>query len=168
MKNEKFFFVSKKAAFTLIELLVVFTIGAFLFGAGIASYGAFNKDKRLESHARGIYELIESAKVKARSNDTGGCTSLSNYKITVSGPRAVTIEAVCVTGTSSPYTYDIDSSDAVEIDTSVSSSTLSFYHLRSTNDQGCIVLQDLKSLSCRNISLSSSGVLTLQKNCSCS
>ena len=161
--------IKTKSGFTLIELLVVFTISAVFFGAGIAAYGRFNRDKNLEKHTLAIQQLLQVGKVKARSNDKGGCSALDHYNVVVESEYKVTTSVVCATGTSTfSQSHLIMSEENIQIDTSESGSNFTFYHLRPTSDSGCIVLQDQRSNECRSISVSASGVTEIVKSCSCS
>lgn len=157
-----------RRGFTLIELLVVFTISAIFFGTGVAAFGRFNRDKNLEKHATAIQEQLEIGKVKARSNDKGGCTTLGHYSVTVDSAYKVTTTAVCATGVSSfSQSHLMVSEENLMIDTASSTDVFTFYHLRPTSDAGCIVLQDQRTNQCRAVRVSSSGVTEIVKSCSC-
>ncbi|KXK07237.1 MAG: hypothetical protein UZ21_OP11001001157 [Microgenomates bacterium OLB22] len=156
-----------RSAFTLIELLVAtFIIGISGF-FGVASYQAFTRGARLDAQSQAFVSVVEQAKVRARSNDKGGCSTMLRYYITINSPQTYQFKALCTDSSSRTITTkNIPDTESITI-SDYTVSPLLFNRLQMSVTESCVVFEDSQTSNCRKISIDSSGNTQISKECSC-
>ena len=75
----------KKRGFTLIELIVVVLIMIIIIGMSLASYNNFNEEKKLDSDADKLTDILEMARKKSIAAEiVAPCTSFQGYAVDIS------------------------------------------------------------------------------------
>ncbi len=159
--------LSEAEGFSLIELLVVMGIMALIAGVGLVSFRSFGRSSLLDARAKEFVTILESAKVKARSGDLGGCAVLDYYEISIDSSLSYSRIPHCVSGTGTTQSYEIPDNEDIEISEYTAQSTV-FDRLGARTTANCYILTDTRTSLCVRVDLTAAGSTSRTKNeCSC-
>lgn len=153
-------------SFTLIELLVVTTIILVFSGLSLAYYNNFTQEKILKNEGLKLVNTLEIAKKKANSGDLSGktCNSgFNGYQVSVTN-SGYSLWLRCGGNLVSPAVFSYSFLPSSNIFIRSGTGNYNFRELNLTSTSGTIQIKNSNIAKCLNITIYSSGVITISDN----
>lgn len=148
---------NSRNAFTLIELLIGAGFVILFFGITLASSRGFGKKLQLEAEKDRFINTLELAKKKARVGDRGGCTTLSNYQISILNDQSYSLNPICTSGSGNSQTFTLKQSSSIRI-TDYTIQNTTFQPLTQSVSPNCIIISDTSTDRCYKLTIIESGI----------
>ncbi|MFQ5452420.1 MAG: prepilin-type N-terminal cleavage/methylation domain-containing protein [Candidatus Paceibacterota bacterium] len=154
--------------FTILEIIIVLLIVLLVVSVTVINTGSFNRAKLLEAETQGLVEVLELAKKKVASGDTGGCTSdLTGYKVAITSVSAYELRAACTAGDITISSYSFPASSKLQFSTYNLAETV-FSPLSAGASANCVIVQDTSSGKCQRVDINSAGSISVKEGvCTC-
>jgi prepilin-type N-terminal cleavage/methylation domain-containing protein len=85
--------------FTLIEIIIVIIIMTVILGAATASYQGSSQEKRLQSDATKVADIVRVARDKTVNREiptsVGNCTTFDGYRVNFTMPNRYSLRLFC-------------------------------------------------------------------------
>ena len=155
-------------SFTLIELLIVTTIILVFGGLSLSYYNNFTQEQTLKKEVQKLVDIFELAKKKASSGDLSGLTcdgGFNGYQVNVTN-SGYSLLLKCGGASVSPavFSYSFPSSSNISIISGTGDYDFRELNLTSTSETRTIQIKNSNISKCLEITIYSSGIITLSDN----